>query len=90
MNKKPTRSKFRSEFPADFDFNYKDPTTLGRFVSELGKITPARISKLSLHQQKQVADAVKKARSLALLAQGGEAYDSHMRPEPISAKPFEY
>ncbi len=86
--KKNIRSKYRPEFPGDYNFDYKDAQTLGRFISEGGKITPARISKLSLAQQKQVAAAVKKARNLAMLPQGTESYDFHERPEPISPKPF--
>jgi small subunit ribosomal protein S18 len=88
--KKQVRSKYRSEFPGDFNFDYKDPSTLGRFISEGGKITPARISKLSLAQQKRVAHAVKKSRSLALLPLGSDAYDTMDRVESISPKPFEY
>ncbi|HVK60274.1 MAG TPA: 30S ribosomal protein S18 [Bdellovibrionales bacterium] len=86
--KKHVRSKYRPEFPGDYHFDYKDPQTLGRFISEGGKITPARISKLSLAQQKKVAAAVKKARNLAMLPLGNEAYDFFERPEAISPKPF--
>ena len=50
--RKTVRSKYRPEFPGDYHFDYKDPQTLARFISEGGKITPARISKLSLAQQK--------------------------------------
>ncbi len=87
--KKMVRSKYRPEFPGDYFFDYKDAMTLGRFISEGGKITPARISKLSLGQQKQVAGAVKKARNIGLLPQGNEAYDFAERPEAISPKPFQ-
>ena len=86
--KRNVRSKYRPEFSGDHFFDYKDALSLGRFVSEGGKITPARISKLSLAQQRAVAAAVKKARSLGLLPQGNEAYDFADRPEAISAKPF--
>jgi small subunit ribosomal protein S18 len=86
--KKTVRSKYRPEFPGDYFFDYKDAQTLGRFISEGGKITPARISKLSLAQQKRVAGAVKKARNLGLLPLGNEAYDFQERPEGISPKPF--
>ncbi|HRK07684.1 MAG TPA: 30S ribosomal protein S18 [Pseudobdellovibrionaceae bacterium] len=86
--KKTVRSKYRPEFPGDYFFDYKDAQTLGRFISEGGKITPARISKLSLAQQKRVAAAVKKARNLGLLPLGNEAYDFQERPEGISPKPF--
>lgn len=86
--KKAVRSKYRPEYPGDFVFDYKDPTTLGRFVMEGGKISPARISKLSMAQQKKVSAAIKKARSLALLPLGATAYDNYGRPEAVSAKPF--
>jgi len=86
--KKNYRSKFRPDYPADFVFDYKDPVTLGRFIMESGKIVPSRISKLSSAQQKHVAAAVRKARSLALLPNGTGAYDSFERPETISVKPF--
>lgn len=86
--KKNYRSKFRPDYPADFEFDYKDPVTLGRFIMEGGKIVPSRISKLSSAQQKNVAAAIRKARSLALLPNGTGAYDTFERPETISAKPF--
>jgi small subunit ribosomal protein S18 len=86
--KKSYRSKFRPEFPADFEFDYKDPVTLHRFTMEGGKIIPSRISKLSFAQQKHAAAAVRKARSLGLLPLGTLAYDNFERPEPISPKPF--
>lgn len=86
--KKNYRSKFRPDYPADFEFDYKDPVTLGRFIMESGKIVPSRISKLSSAQQKNVASAIRKARSLALLPNGTEAYDTFERPETISPKPF--
>lgn len=86
--RKGVRSKYRAEYPGDFKFDYKDPVTMGRFVSEMGKITPSRISKLSRPQQSKVANAVKKARNLGLLAIGTDAYDTAGRPEQISAKPF--
>lgn len=87
--KKSVRTKYRAEYPGDFVFDYKDPMTLFKFVMEGGKIVPARISKLSLSQQRKASLAVKKARSIALLPYGAEAYDNLGRPEAISAKPFE-
>lgn len=86
--RKNVRSKYRPEFSGDYNFDYKDAQTLSRFISEGGKITPARISKLSLSQQKQVAAAIKKARSLAILPGGMASYDTFERPEAISPKPF--
>ena len=89
MKKQGFRSKFRPEFPADFVFDYKDPVTLGRFLTEGGKVIPSRISKLSSYQQRAMTKAVKKARSLALLPVGDDAYDSQPRPEAVSPVPFE-
>ena len=83
-----SRSKYRAEYPGDFRFDYKDPLTLSRFVGEMGKITPSRISKLSRPQQTAVSNSVKKARSLAMLALGTDAYDEGGRPEQIHTKPF--
>ncbi|HRO67119.1 MAG TPA: 30S ribosomal protein S18 [Pseudobdellovibrionaceae bacterium] len=87
--KKTTRSKYRQEFTGDHVFDYKDPVSLTRFVGDGGKITPARISKLSLSQQKRVAAAVKKSRNLALLPNGMPAFDTFNRVETISPAPFE-
>jgi len=87
--KKATRAKYRQEYAGDHVFDYKDPVSLTRFVSDGGKITPARISKLSIAQQKRVAAAVKKARSLALLPNGTDAFDHFHRSEPVSPIPFE-
>ncbi|OFZ17754.1 MAG: 30S ribosomal protein S18 [Bdellovibrionales bacterium RBG_16_40_8] len=86
--KKPVRSKYRAEYPGDFVFDYKDPSTLSRFIMEGGKISPARISKLSMSQQKKVSLAIKRARSLSLMPLGATAYDNSGRPEVVSAKPF--
>jgi small subunit ribosomal protein S18 len=87
--KKPSRAKYRQDFNGDHNFDYKDPSSLMRFVTDGGKITPSRLSKLSISQQKQVANAVKKARNLALLPSGSEPYDTFGRPESISPAPFE-
>ncbi|PIS11966.1 MAG: 30S ribosomal protein S18 [Bdellovibrio sp. CG10_big_fil_rev_8_21_14_0_10_47_8] len=87
--KKNARAKYRQEFSGDHLFDYKDPMSLTRFVSDGGKITPARISKLSIAQQKQVAAAVKKARNLGLLPTGTSAYDTFHRSDSISPVPFE-
>ncbi len=88
-NKKNVRSKYRTEYAGDHNFDYKDPASLARFIGDAGKITPARISKLSISQQKRVSAAVKKARNLALLPSGTDAYDTAPRPELISPVPFE-
>lgn len=47
--------------------DYKDPKLLGRYISEKGKIVPARISAVSAKKQRELARAIKRARVLALL-----------------------
>ena len=88
--RKGKRSKYRPEFSGDYVFDYKDPVTLNRFISEGGKITPARISKLSLNQQKKLARAIKKARNISMLPAGAKAYDDFHYPDPISPQPFSF
>ena len=87
--KKPSRQKYRQEFSGDHIFDYKDPISLLRFIGDGGKITPSRISKLSIAQQKRATGAVKKARSLALLPTGMEHYDTFYKSEGVSPVPFE-
>ena len=47
--------------------DYKDPEVLKKFLNEQGKILPRRITGTSLKYQRKVAQAVKRARHLALL-----------------------
>ena len=47
--------------------DYKDPEFLKRFLNEQGKLLPRRITGTSLKFQRRVAQAVKRARHLALL-----------------------
>ena len=47
--------------------DYKDEKLLSRFITERGKILPARLSGLSARHQRQVKVAIKRARFLALL-----------------------
>ena len=47
--------------------DYKDAEFLKRFLNEQGKILPRRLTGTSLKFQRKVAQAVKRARHLALL-----------------------
>ena len=47
--------------------DYKDVSLLRRFVSERGKIVPSRITAVSAKKQRELAQAIKRARFLALL-----------------------
>jgi small subunit ribosomal protein S18 len=48
--------------------DYKDIDTLRDFVTETGKIIPARITGTSARYQRQLTTAIKRARYLALIA----------------------
>ena len=47
--------------------DYKDTEFLKKFLNEEGKLLPRRITGTSLKYQRRVAQAVKRARQLALL-----------------------
>ena len=47
--------------------DYKDVKLLQRFVSERGKIVPSRITAVSNKKQRELAQAIKRARFLALI-----------------------
>ena len=47
--------------------DYKDVRLLQRYISERGKIVPARISAVCTKKQRELARAIKRARFLGLL-----------------------
>src|SRR3954465_3008054 len=47
--------------------DYKDVKLLQRFISERGKIVPSRITAVSNKKQRLLANAIKRARFMALL-----------------------
>ena len=47
--------------------DYKNPQLLKSFLTDRGKVVPARISGVSARQQRQITKAVKRARMLALI-----------------------
>ena len=47
--------------------DYKDTKLLQRFISERGKIVPSRITAVSAKKQRLLANAIKRARFMALL-----------------------
>ena len=46
--------------------DYKDERTLGRFITDHGKILPSRLSGVCSRHQRQLATAIKRARYLAI------------------------
>ncbi|NGX38761.1 MAG: 30S ribosomal protein S18 [Chlamydiae bacterium] len=47
--------------------DYKDVNTLSQFITERGKIIPRRITGVSLHHQRLLTNAIKRARCMALI-----------------------
>jgi len=47
--------------------DYKDDRTLGRFLTDRGKILPSRLSGMCARHQRQMSTAIKRARQLMLL-----------------------
>src|SRR5699024_9688119 len=52
--------------------DYKDPDFLMAFINEQGKILPRRLTGTSLKYQRKVAQAVNRARHLALMPYVGD------------------
>jgi small subunit ribosomal protein S18 len=49
------------------EIDYKDVKLLSRYVSERGKILPSRITAVSAKKQRELSNAIKRARNLALM-----------------------
>ena len=57
----------RVDGPAIELLNYKDVSTLSRFLTESGKLLPKRTTKVNARFQRQLSTAVKRARYLSLI-----------------------
>ncbi len=53
--------------PVDLTFDFKDVDLLRRYMNEHARMVPARINRLSMKQQRELAQAIKRARHLAML-----------------------
>ncbi|MFQ5797175.1 MAG: 30S ribosomal protein S18 [Bacteroidota bacterium] len=69
MRTQQVRKKRRCRFCDNKDtfVDYKDEKKLQRCISEQGKIIPRRITGTCARHQRQLAQAIKRARHLALL-----------------------
>jgi small subunit ribosomal protein S18 len=52
---------------SNLDIDYKDVKTLRYFITERGKIIPRRISGTCAKHQRSLTEAIKRARTIALL-----------------------
>lgn len=50
------------------EINFKNLRLLNKFLSERGKILPSRITNVDVKKQRALANAIKKARHLALIS----------------------
>ncbi len=62
---RPKNCPFTGKYAPKID--YKDVNLLRRYVSERGKIMPSRITAVCAKKQRELAQAIKRARFLALL-----------------------
>ena len=55
------------KFQLPNNFDYKNTDILKQFISETGKIVPARVTGISASNQRKITKSIKIARFLALL-----------------------
>ena len=69
INQKPNKKKVKimSKYELPKKFDYKDIDILKQFITETGKIIPARVTGVSASNQRKVTKSIKIARFLALL-----------------------
>ena len=63
----PIRKRVRVLDPNDI-VNVNDVDFLRRFITEYGKIVPARLTGVTAAQQRQIKQGVRRARNMGLLA----------------------
>lgn len=65
--KKIVKRKHKMGIDTKKNFNYKNVDLLKRYMTETGKIIPARVSNISTSDQRKLTKSIKIARFLALL-----------------------
>ena len=77
MAKPPVRKPKKKQNPLKAAkivyIDYKDTALLRKFVSDRGKIRARRVTGVSVQQQRQIAQAIKNAREMALLPYSSSA-----------------
>ncbi len=68
--------------------DWKDTRTLGRYISERGKIIPSRITSVSQKKQRELSKAIKRARFMALMPYVNNEAEAPRAPrKPYGDKP---
>ena len=67
MSRRRFPGQEKMKIPAGYIFDYKNALVLRNFITEVGKIMPARLTRLTAKQQRQLKVAIKRARHLALI-----------------------
>lgn len=68
INRQDVKAKFCRFKKSGIKYiDYKDPGFLKQFINDQGKILPRRLTGTSLKFQRKVAQAVKRARHMAIL-----------------------
>ena len=62
--------------PGSPKIDYKDIKLLSRYITEKGKIVPARITGVSAKKQKELAKAIKRARFLSLISYTNKSFQT--------------
>ena len=62
--------------PGSPSIDYKDTRLLSRYITEKGKIIPARITGVSRKKQKELSKAIKRARFLSLMSYTNKSFQS--------------
>ncbi len=66
--------------PNSPEIDWKNPRLLGRYISERGKIVPSRITAVCQKKQRELAQAIKRARYMALMPYIRIENDAPRRP----------
>jgi small subunit ribosomal protein S18 len=61
------RRRMMSKYELPKNFDYKNTDLLKQFITETGKIMPARVTGVSASNQRKITKSIKIARFLALL-----------------------
>lgn len=68
--RKRQRNTAKYQIPKDTKIDYKNLNLLQRYLNDRGKIVARRISGVSAKDQRQIVQAIKRARFLALVQTG--------------------